>query len=113
MGGNFHSSNHDVPCQFTYHTPLFPRNRRGGVTQTIFLKSKLSFWSLRFGHVCHFSPNLKAFVSGSLWVSLLLPFWSKDNSGHIYQIKSCYFVLFLRGKIVISFLFYLKILLKQ
>ncbi|MFS8024226.1 hypothetical protein Hanom_Chr16g01460721 [Helianthus anomalus] len=29
--------------------------------------SKLPFWSLSFGHLYHFSLNLKPFASGSLW----------------------------------------------
>ncbi|KAJ0751550.1 putative Ubiquitin-like domain superfamily, UBL3-like, ubiquitin domain-containing protein [Helianthus annuus] len=30
------------------------------------IKSKLPFWSLWFGHFCHFTPKLKLFASGSL-----------------------------------------------
>ncbi|MFS7915961.1 hypothetical protein Hanom_Chr02g00171511 [Helianthus anomalus] len=76
------------------------------------IKSKLLFWSLRFGHFCHFSPKLKHFVSGSLWFQFYCHFGPKVKSDHIYLIKSYYFFLFLRGKMIISFLFYLKLSLK-
>ncbi|MFS7950881.1 hypothetical protein Hanom_Chr07g00588381 [Helianthus anomalus] len=68
------------------------------------IKSKLSFWSLWFGHFCHFSPKLKPFASGSLWFQFYCHFGSKMKSGHICFLKSCYFVIFFRGKIVIHFL---------
>ncbi|MFS8023072.1 hypothetical protein Hanom_Chr16g01447141 [Helianthus anomalus] len=48
--------------------------------------SKLPFWSLWFGHFCHFSPK-----PGIL-------------SFHICLIKSCNFVIFRRCKMIISFL---------
>ncbi|MFS8010054.1 hypothetical protein Hanom_Chr14g01292461 [Helianthus anomalus] len=33
----------------------------------LLIKSKLLFWSLWFGHFCHFSPKLKLFALESLW----------------------------------------------
>ncbi|MFS7918422.1 hypothetical protein Hanom_Chr03g00200821 [Helianthus anomalus] len=66
-----------------------------------FCLSKLPFWSLRFGNLCHFSLKLKPFASGSPWFQLYCHFDPKVKSGHIFLIKSCYFILFLRGKIVI------------
>ncbi|MFS7894143.1 hypothetical protein Hanom_Chr00s002150g01692711 [Helianthus anomalus] len=74
--------------------------------------SKLLFWYLRFVYFCHFIPKLISFASGSLWFQFYCHFGPKVKSGHIYFLKSCYFVLYLRGKMVISFLFYLKLLLK-
>ncbi|MFS7972131.1 hypothetical protein Hanom_Chr09g00841151 [Helianthus anomalus] len=65
-----------------------------------FKKSKLLFWSLRFGHFCHFSLKLKLFASGSLWFQFYCHFGPKMKSDHIYLIKSCNFVIFLRGKSV-------------
>ncbi|MFS7908609.1 hypothetical protein Hanom_Chr01g00085151 [Helianthus anomalus] len=41
------------------------------------LKSKLPFWSLRFGQFCHFSPNLKLFISGSTWFHFCCHFGPK------------------------------------
>ncbi|MFS7906652.1 hypothetical protein Hanom_Chr01g00061781 [Helianthus anomalus] len=67
---------------------------------------------MMFGHFYHFSPKLKHFASGSLWFHIYCHFGLKVKSSHIYLIKPCYFVLFLTGKMVISFLFYLKLLLK-
>ncbi|MFS7994247.1 hypothetical protein Hanom_Chr12g01103601 [Helianthus anomalus] len=67
---------------------------------------------MRFDHFYHFSQKLKPFASGSLWFQFYYHFGPKVKSGHIYLIKSCYFVFFLRCKMVISFLFYLKLLLK-
>ncbi|MFS7980821.1 hypothetical protein Hanom_Chr10g00943711 [Helianthus anomalus] len=64
-------------------------------------KSKLLFWSLRFGQFCHFSPKLKLFAFGSLWFQFYCYFGPKMKSGHIYLIKSCYFVIFRRGKMII------------
>ncbi|MFS7926488.1 hypothetical protein Hanom_Chr04g00297641 [Helianthus anomalus] len=72
-----------------------------GIKRHIFYKSKLPFWSLRFGHFCHFSPKLKPFTTGSLWFQFYCHFGPKVKSGHICVIKSCYLVFFLRGKIVI------------
>ncbi|MFS8025736.1 hypothetical protein Hanom_Chr16g01478711 [Helianthus anomalus] len=43
-------------------------------------KSKLSFWSLWFGHLCHFSPNLKLFTSGSLWFAFCCHFSPKSKN---------------------------------
>ncbi|MFS7952938.1 hypothetical protein Hanom_Chr07g00612801 [Helianthus anomalus] len=40
-------------------------------------KSKLPFWSLWFGHFCHFSPKLKFFASGSLWFQFYCHFGPK------------------------------------
>ncbi|MFS7968221.1 hypothetical protein Hanom_Chr09g00794921 [Helianthus anomalus] len=77
------------------------------------IKSRLPFWSLRFGHFCHFNTKVKSFAFGSLWFHFYCHFGPRMKSSHISQIKTCYFVFFLRGKMVISFLFYLKLLLKQ
>ncbi|MFS8014814.1 hypothetical protein Hanom_Chr15g01348911 [Helianthus anomalus] len=66
--------------------------------------SKLPFWFLRFGHFCHFchfSPKLKPFASGPPWFQFYCHFGPKVKSGHICFITSYYFVLFLRGKMVI------------
>ncbi|MFS7972365.1 hypothetical protein Hanom_Chr09g00843881 [Helianthus anomalus] len=60
--------------------------------------SKLQFWSMRFGHFCHFSSKLKLFASGSLWFQFYCHFGPKMKSGHICLIKSCNFVIFLTGK---------------
>ncbi|KAJ0579410.1 putative alpha/Beta hydrolase [Helianthus annuus] len=45
--------------------------------------SKLSEWSLRFDHFCHFSSKLKPFEfeSGSLWFQLCCHFHQKAKSG--------------------------------
>ncbi|MFS8017028.1 hypothetical protein Hanom_Chr15g01375451 [Helianthus anomalus] len=64
----------------------------------IFEKSKLPFWSLWFGYFCHFSPKLKPFASGSLWYQFYCHFGPKIKLVHICLIKSCNFVLFLKGK---------------
>ncbi|MFS7921664.1 hypothetical protein Hanom_Chr03g00239641 [Helianthus anomalus] len=53
-----------------------------------------------FGHFYHFSIKLKLFVSGSLF-QFCCHFGSKMKSGHICLIKSCYFVFFCRGKMII------------
>ncbi|MFS8005705.1 hypothetical protein Hanom_Chr13g01240511 [Helianthus anomalus] len=45
--------------------------------------SKLPFWSLWFGHFCHFSPNLKLFKSGSLWFRFCCHFGPKFKSPDI------------------------------
>ncbi|MFS7968759.1 hypothetical protein Hanom_Chr09g00801301 [Helianthus anomalus] len=63
-------------------------------------KSKLSFLSLRFDHVCHFSPKLKPFKSGSLWFHFYCHFGQKVNSTDICLIKLCYFLIFPGGKMV-------------
>ncbi|MFS8032446.1 hypothetical protein Hanom_Chr17g01557881 [Helianthus anomalus] len=68
------------------------------------IRSKQLFWSLWFGHFCHFSPKLKLFASGSLWFQFCCHFGPKMKSGHICLIKFCYFVLFRKGKMIISFL---------
>ncbi|MFS8033944.1 hypothetical protein Hanom_Chr17g01575471 [Helianthus anomalus] len=52
-----------------------------------------------FGHFCHFSPKLKLFASGSLWFQFYCHFGPKMKSDHISLIKSCNFVIFLRGQI--------------
>ncbi|MFS8022986.1 hypothetical protein Hanom_Chr16g01446031 [Helianthus anomalus] len=65
--------------------------------------SKLPFWSLWFGHFCHFSTKFKLFASGTLWFQFCCHFGPKMKLGHICLIKSCYFVLFRRGKMIISF----------
>ncbi|MFS7966094.1 hypothetical protein Hanom_Chr09g00769851 [Helianthus anomalus] len=61
----------------------------------------MPFWSLRFGHFCNFSPNIKPFAFGSLWFQFYCHFGPKVKPGPICLIKSCNFVLFLRGKMVI------------
>ncbi|MFS7967657.1 hypothetical protein Hanom_Chr09g00788291 [Helianthus anomalus] len=63
--------------------------------------SKLPFWSLRFGHFFHYNPKLKPFAPGSPWFRFYCHFGPKVKSGHICRIKSCYFILFLRGKMII------------
>ncbi|MFS7959864.1 hypothetical protein Hanom_Chr08g00696141 [Helianthus anomalus] len=73
------------------------------VSKINFEESKLSFWSTWFGHFCHFSPKLKFFVCGSLWFQFYCHFGPKIKSGHICLIKSCYFVPFRRGKMIICF----------
>ncbi|MFS8030466.1 hypothetical protein Hanom_Chr17g01534401 [Helianthus anomalus] len=55
------------------------------VILTFLLKSKLPFWSLRFGHFCHFSPKLKLFASGSLWFQFCCHFDPKARSAEISQ----------------------------
>ncbi|MFS7902312.1 hypothetical protein Hanom_Chr01g00009871 [Helianthus anomalus] len=70
----------------------------------ILTMSKLPFWSLWFGPFCQFNPKLKLFASGSLWFQFYCHFGAKMKSGHISFIKSCYFVIFRRGKMIISFL---------
>ncbi|MFS8017476.1 hypothetical protein Hanom_Chr15g01380851 [Helianthus anomalus] len=65
--------------------------------------NKLSFWFLGFGHFC---SKFKLFASEYIWFQFYYYFCSKVKSIHIYLIKSCYFIIFLRGKR--SFLFYLK-----
>ncbi|MFS8012160.1 hypothetical protein Hanom_Chr14g01317591 [Helianthus anomalus] len=67
-------------------------------------KSTLPFWSPWFGHFCHFSPKLNFFASGSLWFQFYCQFGPKMKLGHICLIKSFYFILFRRGKMIISFL---------
>ncbi|MFS7931347.1 hypothetical protein Hanom_Chr04g00354881 [Helianthus anomalus] len=54
------------------------------------LLSKLPFWSLRFGHFCHFSPKLKPFAFGSIWFQFCCHFGPKLKSAHICLIKSCF-----------------------
>ncbi|MFS8022521.1 hypothetical protein Hanom_Chr16g01440471 [Helianthus anomalus] len=44
------------------------------------IESKLSFWSLWFGHFCHFSPNLKLFTSGPLWFAFCCHFSPKPKN---------------------------------
>ncbi|MFS7966037.1 hypothetical protein Hanom_Chr16g01439471 [Helianthus anomalus] len=60
----------------------------------------MPFWSLKFGHFCHYSPKLKSFVSLFLWFQYYCHFGPKVKSDHICLIRSCYFV-FLTGKTVI------------
>ncbi|MFS7942401.1 hypothetical protein Hanom_Chr06g00487941 [Helianthus anomalus] len=69
-----------------------------------FVFSKLSFLSLWFSQFCHFIPKLKLFVYGSFCFQFYCHFGPKMKSGHICLIKSCYFVIFHRGKMIISFL---------
>ncbi|MFS8015829.1 hypothetical protein Hanom_Chr15g01361291 [Helianthus anomalus] len=61
-------------------------------------KSKVPFWSLRFGYFCHFSPKLKPFASESLWFQFYCHFGPKKKSGHTCLIKSYNFVTLLMGK---------------
>ncbi|MFS7998996.1 hypothetical protein Hanom_Chr12g01160751 [Helianthus anomalus] len=76
-----------------------------GVILTFLLqKSKLPFCFLWFGQFCHFSAKLKFFASVSLWFQFYCHFGLKMKSGHICLIKSCYFIIFHRGKMIISFL---------
>ncbi|MFS7914277.1 hypothetical protein Hanom_Chr02g00151511 [Helianthus anomalus] len=49
----------------------------------------------------HFSPKLKSFASESMWFQFYCHFGSKVKLCHISQIKSYYFVVFPKGKIVI------------
>ncbi|MFS7950418.1 hypothetical protein Hanom_Chr07g00582961 [Helianthus anomalus] len=49
--------------------------------------SKLPFWSLRFGHFCHFSTKLKLFTFRSLWFHFYCHFGPKVKSCHICLIK--------------------------
>ncbi|MFS7978784.1 hypothetical protein Hanom_Chr10g00919501 [Helianthus anomalus] len=66
--------------------------------------SKLWFGPLRFGHFCRFSSKLKSFESGSLWFQFSCHFNLKIKSTQIAQIKSWFFVIFLRlmkGKMAI------------
>ncbi|MFS7975421.1 hypothetical protein Hanom_Chr10g00880431 [Helianthus anomalus] len=42
---------------------------------------------MKFGQFCHFSPNLKPFVSRSMWFQFCCHFGSKVKSGQIPQIK--------------------------
>ncbi|MFS8001102.1 putative 6,7-dimethyl-8-ribityllumazine synthase [Helianthus anomalus] len=65
------------------------------------IKSKLPFWSLWFGHFCHFSPNLKLFKYASLWYHFYCHFGPKVKSDQIPQIKPPCFVIFFRGNFVI------------
>ncbi|MFS8022833.1 hypothetical protein Hanom_Chr16g01444131 [Helianthus anomalus] len=51
-----------------------------------------------FGHFCHFSSKLKFFKSGSMWFYFYCHFGPKMKSSDIWLIKSCYFVIFLKGK---------------
>ncbi|KAJ0887450.1 hypothetical protein HanRHA438_Chr09g0390951 [Helianthus annuus] len=76
------------------------------------IKSKLPFWSLSLVTFVILVQNLNLLHLGFLWFQFYCHFGPKVKSSHIYLIKSCYFVLFHRGKMVISFLFYLKLLLK-
>ncbi|KAJ0435557.1 hypothetical protein HanIR_Chr17g0894611 [Helianthus annuus] len=52
------------------------------------IRSKLPFWSLRFGQFCHFSPNFKPFAILVPMVSFFLPFWSKFQICQIPQLKT-------------------------
>ncbi|MFS7945753.1 hypothetical protein Hanom_Chr06g00527871 [Helianthus anomalus] len=45
----------------------------------LFSLSKLPFWSLWFGHFCHFSLKLKLFAYGSLWFQFYCHFGPKIN----------------------------------
>ncbi|MFS7999957.1 hypothetical protein Hanom_Chr12g01172741 [Helianthus anomalus] len=55
---------------------------------------------MSFVHFCHFSSKLKPFKSGSLWFHFYCHFSLKMKSADIWLKKSCYFVLFIRGKMV-------------
>ncbi|KAJ0886847.1 hypothetical protein HanRHA438_Chr09g0384061 [Helianthus annuus] len=69
-----------------------------------YFKSKLPFWSMRFGQFYHFSSNLKLFASGSLWFQFYCHFGPNLKSGQISKKKKLVFVLFLRGILVIILL---------
>ncbi|MFS8029854.1 hypothetical protein Hanom_Chr17g01527211 [Helianthus anomalus] len=56
-----------------------------------------------FGQFYYFSPKLKLFASGSLWFQFYCHFGPKKKSVHICLIKSCYFVIFRRGKMIIFY----------
>ncbi|MFS7985447.1 hypothetical protein Hanom_Chr11g00998471 [Helianthus anomalus] len=84
------------------HT-IFPTNQTKLII-LYYLLSKLLFWYMWFCHFYHFSPKLKLFASGSLWFQFYCHFGPKIKSDHICLIESCYFVLFGRGKMIISFL---------
>ncbi|MFS8018191.1 hypothetical protein Hanom_Chr15g01389231 [Helianthus anomalus] len=66
--------------------------------------SKLPFWSLWFGHFCHFSPNLKLFKSGSLWFHFYCHLSPKVKSDQIPKIKPP--VLSFSSWVILSFSFY-------
>ncbi|MFS7964173.1 hypothetical protein Hanom_Chr08g00747101 [Helianthus anomalus] len=55
---------------------------------------------MMFGYFYHFSAKLKPFKSGSLWFQFYCHFGPKVKFVHICLIKSWYFVIFLRGKMV-------------
>ncbi|MFS7918426.1 hypothetical protein Hanom_Chr03g00200891 [Helianthus anomalus] len=56
-----------------------------------FCLSKLPFWSLRFGNLCHFSLKLKPFASGSPWFQLYCHFDPKVVRSYFsYQILLFY-----------------------
>ncbi|MFS8009647.1 hypothetical protein Hanom_Chr14g01287411 [Helianthus anomalus] len=69
-----------------------------------FLRSKLPFWSLWFGHFCHFSPNLKLFKSGSLWFHFCCHFSPKFKLPPVSLLKAGSFVFLFRGIIVHFFI---------
>ncbi|MFS7990364.1 hypothetical protein Hanom_Chr11g01058031 [Helianthus anomalus] len=55
-------------------------------------------------HFCHFSLNLKPFIFRSLWFQFYCYFGPKIKSVLVCLIKPFYFVIFLKGKMIISFL---------
>ncbi|MFS8000688.1 hypothetical protein Hanom_Chr12g01181311 [Helianthus anomalus] len=67
----------------------------GNCSSISYFPSKLPKWSLRFGHLCHFSPKLKPFEFGSLWFQFCCHFHPKSKSGQIFQLTSIFFVFFL------------------
>ncbi|MFS8020291.1 hypothetical protein Hanom_Chr15g01413841 [Helianthus anomalus] len=64
-------------------------------------KSKLPFWSLRFGRFCHFSPNFKPFAILVPVVLFFCHFGPIFKFGQIPQFKPTCFVLLLKGIFVI------------
>ncbi|MFS8024838.1 hypothetical protein Hanom_Chr16g01468051 [Helianthus anomalus] len=65
--------------------------------------SKLSFWSLRFGHFCHFSRKLKSFASVSMWFHFYCHFDTKAKLAQISKKTSlfCPFFSLVKGILVI------------
>ncbi|MFS7938423.1 hypothetical protein Hanom_Chr05g00439521 [Helianthus anomalus] len=54
-----------------------------------------------FGHLCHFSPNLKLFKFGSLWFHFCCHFSPKFKTPLFLLLKAAYFVFLFRGKLVV------------
>ncbi|MFS7997842.1 hypothetical protein Hanom_Chr12g01146701 [Helianthus anomalus] len=56
---------------------------------------------MRFDHFCYFSLNLKPFASGFLWFYFFYHFDPKINQLIFLKLNPDFFVLFLRGKMII------------
>ncbi|MFS7953281.1 hypothetical protein Hanom_Chr07g00616701 [Helianthus anomalus] len=83
-------------------TPAASREHPTSIYIYIYIyMSKLPFWSLRFGQFCHFSPNLKPFTFGSLWFQFYCHFGPNIKADLVCLTKPFYFVLFLKGKMVL------------